>query len=105
MNEDKWEEIVENISNKFKVISQETNEDDGKKVDFIIFEGPQGKMKLEYTVKPRTLGVKTLYSKRAGTAASRVESIDSKEETVSFMKAYLWQDDDWKEIKAEDMFA
>ncbi len=74
------------------------------KLERIEFTGPLGQMKLELTVKPRVLDKKTLYSNRAG-SDMRVDYVYSPDETVQFMKAYKWDNNDevWVEIEAGDL--
>ena len=100
MKKDKWEEIQDNIERSFKVLGRDVEENDGVRTEWIEFENPQGKMRVEWVEKPRVVGTKTLYSKRAGTSAGAVEHVESDTEKVNFLKAYRWVDSDWQEIDA-----
>lgn len=100
MTNKKWEETVGLIKEKFGIKNQfkENLEGNGEK-EIIEFQGPLGLMRLERTVKPKTLGFRTLYTKRAGTVAKKVKPILSTEEKVSFVKAFVWKEERWIEIK------
>lgn len=100
MNDEKWQEIIGEIKEKFGIENQGKEElEGGGSKEWIEFNGRQGKMRLERTVKPKVLDVKTVYSKRAGTSAKIVKPVVSKTETVQFVKAYLWKDGSWEEIQ------
>ena len=111
MTEDKWQQIKENITKRFTVEEEgmedllaETGEGQVKlgEAEFIIFESPLGRLKLQFGKKPRVEDKVYHYSHRAGTGA-RVEYKFSDEELVNTFKAFKWNetDDDWKEIDAE----
>jgi hypothetical protein len=102
MNIEKWEELKLKIKTQFGIEDEgEEKGQDGKETKWIQFKNPQGKMRLEYVVKPKFLNVKTIYSKRAGTSAQVVKPITSSEEKVQFLKAYRDENGIWKEIKME----
>ena len=98
MNEGKWNEIHDMIVDKFEVAEDEKTREEGERVEWIVFDGPSGKMKVEWTERPRTLDVKTQYSRRAGTSASVVGKVTSDTEKVNFLKAFVWKDDEWVEM-------
>ena len=88
-------------------------EDEGKEdledapngtVEFIIFNGPLGKIKLEYIVKPVILDKKTIGSRRIGSETT-VEYIYSEDEFSNTFKAYQLEDGEWKEMEKEGMGA
>lgn len=109
MTEEKWSEIKDNIKEKFAILEEKkeplelkTGLDEKQKIgekEIIIFNGPMGKVKLEYIVKPVVLDKKEHYSKRMGTA-STTEYILSESEFVRRIEAYLWKDDDWQKVDA-----
>ena len=105
MMPEKWEEIKGLTKDKFEVLDEGKDliaeADGGGQIEFLVFNGPLGKMKLEFTIKPRVLGTKTLYSKLAGSAA-KIQYQYSPDEMVSFLKAYKWddQDDNWVKMEA-----
>ncbi len=102
MTKEKWEEIIDNVKKGLEVFGEGIEEEGSKKIEWIEFVGPQGKSRLEWIDKPRITGVKTLYSRRAGTSAGKVEHEESKTERVNFIRAYKWSDEtrDWEEIDA-----
>lgn len=102
MNIEKWEELKLKIKKQFGIDREgEEKTEDGKETKWIEFNGTKGKMRLEYIIKPKVLDVKTVYSRRAGTSASVVKPITSKEEKVQFLKAYRDENGNWCEIKME----
>jgi hypothetical protein len=105
MTQEKWEDIKGKIKDGFTVEDEgrETFEDEGgMEIEYIIFEGPLGKMKLEFIAKPIVLDRKTIYSSRIGSGTT-VEYVYSKDEKSYRLEAYKWNDesDDWMEMKAE----
>lgn len=104
MKEDKWLDTKAMVKTKFKVINEgkEAIEDIPRASrDFIEFEGPQGKMRLEYVVRPAVIDKKTTYSKTGG-RAGQIDYIYSEDEFVQKMQAFKWNDElqEWEEIKA-----
>lgn len=100
MTLEKWESIIGNIKDNFKVEEQGNehfDEHGGIDVEFIIFKGPLGKMKLEFITKPLVLDKKTFYSQRIG-SKTQVEYIYSKDEKSRKFKAHKDEDGEWKEI-------
>ncbi|OGZ15731.1 MAG: hypothetical protein A3G11_01525 [Candidatus Lloydbacteria bacterium RIFCSPLOWO2_12_FULL_51_9] len=108
MTPERWETIKESVKKQFTVIEQ-GNEDlivetaDGQikqgTAEFVVFESPLGRTKLQFQKKPKMEEKKYFYSKREGDAA-RVEYKFSEKETVFTFKAYKWDDieDEWREI-------
>lgn len=102
MNQEKWEELKARIQKQFGIDGEgDEKSDDGKEIKWLEFKNPQGKMRLEYITKPKFLDVKTIYSKRAGTSASVVKPVLSKEEKVQFLKAYREENGEWKRIQMD----
>ena len=104
MREDKWKDTLAMVKQKFTVLGEgrEDIEDIPNATrEFIEFDGPEGKMRLEYVVKPAVLDKKTSYSKLGG-SASKVEYVYSKDEVVSRLEAYKWNEGsgEWEEVKA-----
>lgn len=112
MHLDKWRDTVAMIKDKFIVL------DEGKEAiedipnatrEWIEFsakggsaaggESPQGKMRLEYTMRPAVIDKKTTYSKLGG-AAVKVDYIYSKDDMVRRMQAFKWNEaaGNWEEI-------
>lgn len=110
MDQDRWEQIKENIKRKFRILEEgtedlvvRTNEGEVKsgKAEFLVTETPMGKVKLALEKRPVVLDKKFIYSHRAGQAA-RTEYEFSDTEFSYKLKAYLWSDDEdrWSEIDA-----
>ena len=111
MQDEKWEQLKEEIKRKFEV-EEEGKEDLTREVEnelikqgtveFIVFMSPLGKIKLARESKPVVLDKKFIYSHRAG-AAARTEYEFSDTELTHKLKVYKWSDDDdeWREIDAE----
>ena len=110
MTEDKWQQIKENLAKNFTVedagsedLLVETGEGLVKQgtAEYIIFQSPLGRVKLQFGQKPKLEEKIYHYSHRAGDAA-RVDYKFSESETVNTFKAFKWNDaeDDWAEIDA-----
>lgn len=111
MTPEKWEQVKENIDRQFTIEDQgredlfvETGDGPVKsgEAEFVVFDGPLGKMKLQFGEKPKLEDKKYHYSHRAGTAA-QVEYKFSETETVHTFAVFTWDDnaDEWKEIDAK----
>jgi len=105
MNQEKWQNIVGLIKDKFAV------EDEGREeledipkgyVEFIIFQSPLGRVKLECATKPVVLDKKSIGSKRIGSEAT-VRYIYSDTEMSNIFKAYKWEDEEWVEMERESL--
>lgn len=102
MNQDRWQAIVGQIKDNFPVHEhgrERREEDGGTDIEFIVFDGPLGRMKLEFITKPVVLDKKTLYSRRIG-SDTKVEYVYSEDEKTSRLAPYRWDEglDDWAEI-------
>lgn len=110
MTDEQWENLIYKIEEKFGIINREeedivvdelsTGEKIKGKLERIEFSGPLGKMKLEREIRPRVEDKKTLYSRRIGGKTTE-DYVYSKEETVSKVKAYKWNErsNEWVEIE------
>ncbi len=107
MNKEKWDIILENVEKKFEVLDRGVDEEYGEKTEWIEFNNPQGKMRLEWIEKPRMMGFKTVYSKRLGTSASKVDQVESNSEKVNFVRAYIFSEEknNWEEMKADSLLS
>ena len=108
MTPEKWTNTVNTIKDKFPVTDTgdtSIEEEGGIEIEYIEFEGPMGKMRLEFISKPVVLDRKTNYSKRIG-SETQIDYIYSDSEKSHKMVAYKWSDyeDDWEEIES-DMFS
>lgn len=109
MTDERWQEVIGQVKDNFKVIDQRIEDLSEKagpgSVEIIEFIGPLGKMKLERTTQPLIIDKKTIGSRRIG-SQTRVEYIYSETEKMHKFKAYRWSDDnEWVEIemKREEM--
>lgn len=110
MTPDRWEQIKNTVKKQFPealIGSEElfSESAEGKiaqgTAEYLVFESPIGKTKLQLQKKPKLESKKYHYSHRQGDAA-RVEYKFSETDLVYFLKAYLWDEmsDDWREIDA-----
>lgn len=101
MNDERWGDILEKVKEKFTVIEHETETFDDRpgQVEFIIFEGPLGKIKLERTTTPKVLGTKGLGSNRIGSDTA-VQYQYSDTEKIHEFSAWMWKEGDWTEMEA-----
>jgi hypothetical protein len=103
MTDERWLDTIATLKDKFPVLEEgkeDLQEEEGRGFrEFIVFNGPLGKMKIERTTKAVVLGKKTLGSKRMGSQAS-VEYIYSDTEKSHKFKAYKWDNGQgsWTEI-------
>lgn len=103
MTDERWQDILGHIQDKFEVLDHRTEAlaaDEGSgSVETIEFNGPLGRMKLERTTRPRILGKKTIGSRRIGSDTT-VEYLYSDTETTHQFGAYRWNEDDqtWVEM-------
>jgi len=104
MTPDRWQDLKGELKKKFSVIEEGKNElgEIPGTVEHVIFDGPMGKMKIEFTERPLVLDKKTIGSKRMGSQAS-VSFVYSEDEKTHHFAAYRWDEiiSDWTEIKGE----
>ena len=102
MNAEKWGEIIDLVKEKFGIIEQgkETLDPGPGEGEFLIFEGPLGKMKVVREVKPLVIDKKVHSSRRIGSMATE-EFIYSDTEKIEKLKAYRWDEDGqgWVEME------
>ena len=108
MTPDKWQQIIGEIKDSFsveKIDKEHIEEEGGIDIEYIIFNGPLGSMKLEFVTKPVIIDKKTNYSLRIGSEA-QVKYIYSDTEKTHHLYAYKWNDEeqDWAEVDASSMF-
>jgi hypothetical protein len=106
MTDEKWEEITGRIKDQFVVESEfdEPQEQSPGRCRGIIFQGPSGKMKLEYTTTPVVIGTRGMGSKRIGSTTT-VRYEYSPDETRAALAAYRWEHDEWVPMSAETLLA
>ena len=105
MMPEKWKTILGNIKDNFEVEDEgSTHLDDegGVDIEYIEFNGPLGRIRLEFVVKPVILDRKTTYSKRIG-SETKIDYIYSEDEKSHTLMAYKWNEDesDWEEMDAK----
>ncbi len=105
MREEKWQDIKGQIKDDFELLEEKKEslgEDRPGDKEIIVFNGPIGKMKLEFITHPVVLEKKGVGSRRIGSEAT-VEYKYSEDEFVHTFKAYKWDEDrdDWIEMEAE----
>lgn len=104
MTDEQWEAIIYRAEKQFGSVER------GKEaltevqgwIEWIEFDGHQGRMRLERTIRPRVVSEHTTFSKRIGSGVT-VKKVYDPEEVVSFMRAYRWNEgnDVWEEIRGE----
>lgn len=104
MREDKWIDTKAMIKQKFTVLNEGKEDIEGipnAYCEFLEFNGPQGRIRLEYIVKPAVLDKRTVYSK-LGKTAGAVKYTYSQDDFVRRLEAYKWDEGkgDWEEIRA-----
>lgn len=105
MTIEKWQSIIDNIKERFAVEEKGKDHKDemgGIDIEYIIFKGPLGRMKLEFISKPVVLDKKTTFSKRIG-SETKVDYIYSEDEKSCKFVAYKWEETsgDWAEMDAK----
>ena len=104
MNDEKWEDLVTRIERKLKVIEKKvTTADEGRtSIETVIFQGPEGRMKLERVSKPLVVDKKMHYSRRIG-SKSEVEYVYSPTDKVHRVRLFKWSDamKEWEELKLD----
>ncbi|MCL4419419.1 hypothetical protein M1146_04935 [Patescibacteria group bacterium] len=111
MNDERWEDVKESIQKKFKVSSEKVEpevmtDDIGNTVEgskeSIIFETPNGEMKLSRVKRPMIVDKKAHYHKAKGGDAL-MEYVTSDTETTSKITLYRYNKltDEWVEVKVD----
>lgn len=106
MTKEKWQDILGNIKDKFEILEHEKEhleEEGGVDIEYVVFNSPLGKVRLEYVEKPIVLDKKTTYSNRIG-SETKVDYVYSETENSSQMIAYKWDenDEEWEEMDAKN---
>ncbi len=109
MDNEKWERLIFLIEERCKITARKSEEFEVAKTasgqpimgqrEFIEFESPLGKMKLEKNTRPKVIDKKVLHTKRIGGRVA-VDYIYSPEESISEIKVYQWdkQNNFWREV-------
>lgn len=103
MHPDRWQEIKKKIIDSFELFNQftKTDEEIRQETETLEFNGPAGKMRVEWITRPKVLDKKTNYSNRIGGSVS-VDYVYSADEFTHTFKVYRWDDpaDEWQEMDA-----
>ncbi|MFH0853533.1 MAG: hypothetical protein V1853_03945 [bacterium] len=106
MKEERWQEILEMMREKFEVVDESTEplEDGHGQVHSVIVNSPLGRIKLERTTRDRVVGEKAIGSKRIGSDV-QIEKIFSKDDQVDFLKALKFNETthEWEEFQPSQM--
>lgn len=104
MQPERWREIREMILEKFDILEEgvNTHDDPPERVEYVVFEGPQGQMKVEFVTQPKKTGRRVFASARIGSLAHE-QILYSSDEFTHYVSVFTWDDDmdDWKEIRGE----
>lgn len=106
MLKEKWQEILGHIKDNFEVSEHDheyIDDEGGIDIEFVVFTGPLGRMRLEFIEKPVILDKKTTYSKRIG-SETKIDYVYSENEKSTQMNAYKWDEaeENWVEIEAKN---
>jgi hypothetical protein len=104
---EKWQSIVGNIKDNFKMEDEgksHIEDEGGADIEYIVFAGPLGRMRLEFVSKPVILDKKTTFSKRIG-SETQIDYVYSETEKTHTLIVYKWSDEkaDWVEIDASSL--
>jgi len=102
MTEAKWQELKAKIQGAFKEVEMGQEaliEPERGDLEFVEFDGPTGRMRLELVVRPIVIGKQVQGARRIG-AHHEVELLYSDSETSRTLRAYNWNDAEgaWQEI-------
>ena len=110
MQPDKWQQIKGQIQDTFKevkVTKEVLSEPERGEIEVLSFDGPLGKMRVEYITRPVVTDKKTHGSRRIGSDTA-VEYVYSEDEFSHQLKVYRWDEaqEDWVEIQGfKDSFS
>lgn len=103
MTPEKWKDTKEKVKEKFTILEDFKEKDEERREDkeIIIFEGPLGKVKLEFITRPVVLDKKTSYSRRIGSQVE-VDYVYSEDDFTHSLKTYIYNEaeDFWTELRA-----
>ncbi len=93
MHDDQWRETIGRIQDSFHVLDHQIVHGDevSGDLEFIEFESPQGKMRLERASRPRVIGKTAIGSKRIGSSVN-VKYEYSASERIHTVTAYRWNE-------------
>jgi hypothetical protein len=105
MSPEKWKETIGRVKDSFSIEDEgkEHLEDEGGvDIEYVVFSGPLGRIRLEHVTKPVILDKKTKYSNRIG-AETMVDYVYSESEKSYLLNVYRWDEatDEWIELDAK----
>ena len=115
MQDDKWYDLIEDIKQKFEILSQEeepiyAEQNDGTdleigKKEIITLKNPMGKMQIIRTTTPLVIGRDEKYHKHSGVGVTKL--IYSPTEKVHKIEAFVWDTmkEEWKKIDTKGTFS
>ena len=108
MQLERWQNLVGEIKDKFDIQEEgreHLDEEGGVDIDYLVFKGPLGLIRLEYVTKPVILDKKTKFSNRLA-AETKIEYIYSPEEKTQKLDIYKWDDsiEEWSLIDNNNIF-
>ena len=87
MTQERFDRLIEQFERSGKVKSKENRSENSQTTSVVIVDSPSGEIKLEFTVKPKFLGMKTSYTKRIGSSVA-VQPRYSTDEFVTVFEVY-----------------
>jgi len=105
MSPEKWKETIGRVKDSFSIEDEgkEHLEDEGGvDIEYVVFSGPLGRIRLEHVTKPVVLDKKTKYSNRIG-SETQVDYVYSESEKNYLLNVYKWDEatDEWIELDAK----
>ena len=100
MNDSKWAEVLDHVAEKFAVDDHgkyELEDVPGGMVEYIEFDSPMGKIRLERSTTPRVEKTKAAGGSKYG-AGSYVEKVYSDTETVHTFSAFREVNGEWEKF-------
>lgn len=105
MNKERWQEIKNQVKQNFELVDEYEEDLDPGIAQVLEFVGPSGQTKVRFVSRPKLLDKKTSYSNRAGSDV-KVDYVYSSEESVNYLEAFVWSDDNgaWQKLNIESLF-
>jgi len=102
MTLEKWQEVLGNIKDTFEVeesSSEHLDQEGGIDIEFVVFNSPQGRFRLEFASQPAVLDKKTTFSRRIGSETT-IEYVYSETDKTCKLMAYRWDNgsETWQEM-------
>jgi len=99
MKLERWHELLDQINETFELEEKGSYEDEehgGTTTEYVVFDGPLGRLRLEFETHPLVLDTKTKYSNRIG-SETKVEYIYSPTEKTHTLSVYKYDEaaDEW----------